>query len=75
MASPLEIMIDASDLTCTVCGEPKSAKCDCWEKCSCGWFARKGNPCRNPHTTRCSTKVKYGKYNRRTKSYEPRGTA
>jgi len=27
-------------------------------------------PCNNPNTSRCSTKVKYGKYNRKTKRYE-----
>lgn len=34
------------------------------------WSARKGEPCRNPVTKRCSTKVKYGKYNRSAKRYE-----
>ena len=70
MASGLEIMINAADLRCTICGSPRSVGCDCWEKCSCGWFARKGEPCNNSVTTRCSTKLKYGKYNRRTKRYE-----
>lgn len=73
MPSPLEIMIDASDLRCTICGTPRSGdlrQCDCWTKCSCGWWARKGTPCRNPVTTRCFTKVQFGKYNRRTKRYE-----
>jgi hypothetical protein len=43
---------------------------DNFERCSCGIFAAKGQPCSNPDTKRCSTKVIYGKYNRRTKRYE-----
>lgn len=43
---------------------------DNFERCSCGWFAAKGQPCDNPEMSRCSTKVKYGKYNRKTKRYE-----
>jgi len=43
---------------------------DNFERCSCGWFATKGQPCDNPEMSRCSTKVKYGKYNRKTKRYE-----
>lgn len=70
MPSPIEIMINASDLKCTVCGASRSKGCDCWTKCSCGWSARKGKPCRNPETRRCSTKVMFGKYNRSTKRYE-----
>jgi hypothetical protein len=34
-------------------------KCDCYERCSCGYTTDKGQPCRNPETTRCSTKLKY----------------
>lgn len=48
--------------------------CGCWEKCSCGWTADAGQQCRNPDTIRCSTKVKYGKWNRKTKRYEPKET-
>ena len=43
---------------------------DNFERCSCGWFAAKGEPCDNPEMSRCSTKIKYGKYNRKTKRYE-----
>ena len=43
---------------------------DNFERCSCGWFAAKGQPCDNPEMSRCSTKIKYGKYNRKTKRYE-----
>ncbi len=69
MASPLEIMIDATTLSCTVCGA-KRGGCDCWERCSCGWYARRGMLCKNPETQRCSLKLKYGKWNRRTLRYE-----
>jgi hypothetical protein len=56
-------------MKCAICGEES---CGCWEKCSCGWSTLAGEPCRNPATTRCSTKVKYGRYNRKTKRYEKR---
>jgi len=68
MPSPLDKMIEAA-VVCTKCGA-KPGQCDCWEKCSCGWFAEKGKPCRNPETRKCSTKVKYGKWNRSTRRYE-----
>lgn len=69
MTTPINRLIDAADLRCTKCDAPKNT-CDCWEWCSCGWYAEKGKPCRNPETRRCSTKVKYGAYNRKTKRYE-----
>lgn len=55
--SPIEIMIDAADLKCTVCGKPQSVGCDCWTKCSitgCKWSYRKGTLCRNPEHLRDS---------------------
>lgn len=55
---PIEILIDAA-MTCCKCGA-KMGRCDCYEKCSCGWWADKGKPCNNPETTLCSTKIKYG---------------
>ena len=42
-------------LACVVCDSRDG--CDCWEKCSCGWFARKGFRCSNPETKKCSSKV------------------
>lgn len=54
-----------TDLRCTKCGE---SKCDCWVRCSCGWYAEKHKPCRNPNTTRCSTKLMYGKRQRKGKN-------
>jgi hypothetical protein len=69
MPTPLESMIDSANLVCTKCGA-KAGLCDCWENCSCGYAAEKGKPCSNPRTAKCSTKVKYGQYNRRTKRYE-----
>ena len=65
----LERMIDKANLRCTKC-DAKAGTCNCWEPCSCGWTAERGKPCHNPNTARCSTKVKHGKYNRRTKRYE-----
>ena len=62
-------MVDMA-VTCSRCGTKGIGNCDCFERCSCGWFADKGKPCGNTETARCSTKVKYGKYNRRTKRYE-----
>lgn len=70
LATPLDRLIDQCNLRCTKCGAPKAIGCYCWEECSCGWTAEKGKPCRNPNTAHCSTKVKYGKYNRKTKRYE-----
>lgn len=68
-----DLLAGRATLYCVICSAPSTAgkdTCDCWEKCSCGWSALKGEPCRNPATTRCSTKVKYGKYNRKTRRYE-----
>lgn len=65
----IDALFSKANMRCTVCGAP-AGDCDCWERCSCGWSARKGEPCRNPVTKRCSIKVKYGKYNRSTKRYE-----
>lgn len=55
---------------CVKCGAQGIGNCACWEQCSCGWTAEAGKPCNNPDTARCSTKLKYGKYNRKTKRYE-----
>lgn len=30
------------------------------ERCSCGWYTDRGQPCGNPESTRCTTKIKYG---------------
>ena len=69
--SAIAELIRRTPMTCTKCGHVGAvASCDCWEKCSCGWWAERGEPCRNPDTARCSTKVKYGKYNRKTRRYE-----
>lgn len=65
--TPIEHLMDKVVWRCTLCG---AARCDCWEQCSCGWLARKGEPCNNPNTKACSTKVQYGRYNRKTKGYE-----
>ena len=73
MSSPIETMINAS-VRCLRCGTLGFMKCDCHEKCSCGWIAERGKPCRNPETRACSTKVRYGKYNRKTKRYESQET-
>lgn len=59
---------DTSMLKCTKCGQP--GNCGCWVRCSCGWSAEAGKPCTNPETTRCSTKVRFGFYNRKTRRYE-----
>jgi hypothetical protein len=64
----LQIIIDSADLRCTKCGAARGM-CDCWERCSCGWYAERGNPCRNSETDRCSTKMKYGRYDRKSKRY------
>lgn len=57
MADLIAKMID-DVMCCLNCGA-KMGQCDCWERCSCGWFAEKGKPCRNPETTKCSTKLKF----------------
>ena len=59
MRSPIEILIDSCGMKCCKCGAD-AGKCDCWTECSCGWSAEKGQPCNNPATTRCSTKLKFG---------------
>lgn len=66
---PINRMIGAV-VHCVKCGTQGEGNCDCWEHCSCGWWADKGQPCRNPDTTRCSTKIKYGQKLRRVKSKE-----
>ena len=58
MTTPIDSMIDAS-VWCATCGTKGMFNCDCHVQCSCGWIASKGKPCRNPETTRCSTKLKY----------------
>lgn len=63
---PIDTMIDDCGLRCTKCLQ---SKCNCWEQCSCGWSAERGTVCTNPNTRACSLKVKYGKYNRKTKAY------
>lgn len=60
--SAIDDLVTAA-VRCCKCGAGYGC-CDCWEKCSCGWLAEKGKPCRNPKTTRCSTKVKYGQTKR-----------
>jgi hypothetical protein len=44
---PIERLIDAAGLRCTVCGAPMG-RCACWTRCPCGWCYRKGDRCRNP---------------------------
>jgi hypothetical protein len=66
--TPIELLLSGVGWKCLACGS--SAGCDCWEKCSCGWTAEKGQMCRNPDTIRCSTKLKYGTWNRKTRRYE-----
>lgn len=66
MSTPIEKMIDAA-LVCSKCGAKGMFNCDCYERCTCGWIANKGEPCSNPETTRCSTKVKYGRRLKRSK--------
>lgn len=61
--------IDAH-VRCLKCGTPGVGKCDCWEFCTCGYIIEKGKICHNPNTRGCSLKVKYGKYNKKTKRYE-----
>jgi hypothetical protein len=45
--SPIERLIDASGLRCTVCGAPKGA-CQCWVECRCGRAYLRGEACGNP---------------------------
>lgn len=71
MSSPIESLLDKVDWKCAICGQSKRIGCDCQEKCSCGWTVRKGRQCGNSTTIRCSTKIKYGKWNRKTRRYEP----
>lgn len=68
---PVNRMVD-STVSCVKCGARGIGTCDCWERCSCGWLAEKGQPCGNGETRACSTKTKYGKYNRHTKRWEER---
>jgi hypothetical protein len=67
--TPIVRMIDTADLRCTLCNA-KAGTCNCWGQCTCGWSHRKGKCCGNPKTARCSSKVAFGKYNRRTNRYE-----
>lgn len=69
MSGGLNRLVESS-VSCAKCGTKGIGACDCWERCSCGWMAEKGKPCDNPEASRCSTKVKHGKYNRKTKRYE-----
>lgn len=59
MPSPINTLIDAT-MRCVKCNAPMG-HCDCWERCSCGWSTERGQPCGNPATSRCSTKLKYGR--------------
>lgn len=59
MPSLINTLIANSGLRCTKCGASQESGCDCWEQCSCGWVAEKGQPCRNPKTVRCSTKARF----------------
>lgn len=43
---------------------------DLYEHCSCGRWNNKECVCQNPATTRCSMRVNYGVYNRKTKRWE-----
>ena len=48
--SPIERMIDNSNLKCTIC-KAKIGNCDCWTKCKidgCKWSFEKGTKCNNP---------------------------
>ena len=57
--TPIERLIDATPMRCTLCKAP-AGTCQCWEDCSCGWSVPRYTACRNPDTTDCSTKLKYG---------------
>lgn len=67
--TPIERLFSATKMRCVRCNSDTG--CSCWERCSCGWLAESGKQCRNPATIRCSTKIKYGKWNPRTRRYEP----
>jgi hypothetical protein len=41
-----------------------------YERCSCGVIAERGKVCGNPETSRCTSRVRYGTYNRKSKRYE-----
>lgn len=56
---PVDLLFDSAKFHCSKCGAEGIGTCDCWEHCSCGWWAEKGKPCGNPKTTRCSTKLKH----------------
>jgi pyocin large subunit-like protein len=45
--TPIDALIDNSDLRCMVCRSPMGT-CDCWTKCACGWLFEKDTKCRNP---------------------------
>lgn len=53
----IDALFSKANMKCTVCGAP-AGDCDCWERCSCGWSACKGEPFSNPKTKRYTTKVK-----------------
>jgi hypothetical protein len=55
MRSPIQRLLDRVEWHCAICGE---VTCDCWQKCSCGWSHEKGQPCNNPKTSMCSSKLK-----------------
>lgn len=59
--SPIENMVDNSNLKCVKCGA-KAGNCDCWVKCEikgCTWSVEKGHKCRNPnHKNDDSVKIK-----------------
>ena len=57
--TPIDALIDATPMRCALCKQ-SAGSCQCWEDCSCGYHTRRGVPCRNPETTDCSTKLKYG---------------
>lgn len=44
---PINKLLNNVDFKCLKCGEP-IGKCDCWQKCACGWSYEKGKKCRNP---------------------------
>lgn len=69
--SAVDKLIDSS-VHCIKCGKKGIGTCDCWEQCSCRTWNEPGTFCRNPKTTRCSGKIKYGRYDRKLKRYLPR---
>lgn len=58
--TPIDALLDTVEWRCSIC-RAKAGTCDCWEKCSCGYLAQKGQPCSNPETARCSSKIQYGR--------------